>query len=178
MTSLPGEKEVTFGIKFYEPSSSFKKTLRVLKPGDVVHATQVAGDFVLPKDTTKPLLFVAGGIGITPFISHLRAISTNSRDIVLVYAVSGPEEIAYRELLEKSGIRVIIVSSSKPLQLPKNWTYSADSRINYEKLSELVPDLSSRFAYASGPTPFVQGAKHTLRKLGVRSVKSDYFAGY
>ena len=178
MTSAPGEDDISFGIKFYQPSSSLKKTLRSLKPGDVLQATQIAGNFVLPKDTTKPLLFVAGGIGITPFISHLKSLGNQQRDIVLVYAVNSIGEIAYRDILEASGIRVVIVSPEAPKQIPKGWTYSNAARVNYDELSELIPDASSRWAYASGPTPFVQEAKHNLRKLGVRSVKSDYFAGY
>lgn len=163
VTSVPSEKDISFGIKFYDPSSSFKKNLRELKESDIIRATQVSGDFVLPKDVTKPLLFVAGGIGITPFISHLKSIASAPRDITLIYAVNCPEEVAYKELLEKSGVKLIIISGA---------------RINYDELTELVPDIADRSAYASGPTPFVQDAKHNLRKLGVRSVKSDYFAGY
>ncbi len=178
MTSAPADKDISFGVKYYEPSSSFKKTLRSLKVGETINATQLSGDFVLPKDTAKPLLFIAGGIGITPFISQLKSIKTGSRDVVLVYAVSSASEIAYKDELEKSGIRVIVVSKEKPHLLPKNWVYSQNSRINYDELTELVPELTTRYAYASGPTPFVQYAKFTLRKLGVRSVKSDYFAGY
>jgi len=115
---------------------------------------------------------------VTPFISHLKSVASSPRDIVLVYAVSDPKEIAYKDLLEESGARVVIVSPVKPDTLPKNWSYASDARINYEKLPELIPDISSRWAYASGPEPFVYGAKHNLRKLGVRSVKTDFFAGY
>ncbi|MGV9001525.1 MAG: ferredoxin--NADP reductase [Candidatus Saccharimonadaceae bacterium] len=178
MTSIPSEKDISFGIKFYEPSSTFKKALRTLKPGDVIQATQISGDFILPKDTSRPLLFVVGGIGITPCISHIKSLKASTRDIVLVYSVNSPEEIAYRQILEESGIRVIIVSSKKPTVLAKDWVYSSNARIDYDTLSELVPDISLRWAYTSGPVPFVQTAKHNLRKLGVRSVKSDYFAGY
>lgn len=178
LTSVPGKKEISFGIKFYEPSSTFKNTLRSLKQGDLLYATQIAGDFVLPKDTSQPLLFVAGGIGITPFVSHLKSMRDSARNVVLVYAVSSPEEIAYRDLLEKSGAKVVIVCATKPQDLPKHWAYSKNLRINFEELPTLVPDISARLGYVSGPTPFVQSSKHTLRKLGLRSVKSDYFAGY
>lgn len=180
ITSVPHTKEVTFGVKFYTPSSSFKKALRVLQPGTRLQATTVAGDFVLPKDSKRPLLFVAGGIGITPFISQLRSLhaSLEPRDITLVYAVNDPTEIAYREVLEKSGATIVIVAPSKPADLPNHWKYSKGSRIDFAQLKELVPDVAERWAYASGPTPFVQNASHELRKLGVRGVKRDYFVGY
>jgi len=177
ITSVPGAKQISFGIKFYEPSSSFKRTLRTLGEGAVIRATVVAGDFVLPKDVSRPLLFVAGGIGITPFISHLRS-QKNARDITLVYAVSSPQEIAYRDELVKSGARVVIISTEKPKDLPKNWHYSKGTRIDYEEITTFVPDVNTRWAYISGPTPFVQFGKKQLRKLGARGVKTDYFAGY
>lgn len=161
LTSLPGSKEVTFGVKFYEPSSSFKKALRALESGDQVGSVQVSGDFVLPKDASKPLLLVAGGIGITPFISQLKALR-DERDIVLVHTVSSPEEFSYKDILDKSGVKVITLAS----------------RINYEELAQLVPDMANRWAYVSGPTPFVQEAKSKLRHNGIRGVKSDYFVGY
>lgn len=178
ITSRPNTKQVSFGIKFYEPSSSFKRTLRTLGEGAMIRATVVAGDFVLPKDATRPLLFVAGGIGITPFISHLRAIKKNSRDITLVYAVSDAKEVAYAPELANFGINVIVVAPKKPKDLPKDWIYREGSRISYDELAALVPDISERWAYISGPTPFVQYGKTQLRKLGARGVKTDYFAGY
>lgn len=180
ITTAPGSNEVRFGVKFYKPSSSFKKNFRELKEGTRLVATQIAGDFVLPKDQKKPLLFIAGGIGVTPFAGHIRQLEkiNQTRDIVLVYAVNNENEIAYKDELVKSGIRVIIVTTQKPKNLPHGWLFSEGSRVDYDALVELVSDLNERYAYASGPTPFVQQAKSALRKKGVRSVKTDYFVGY
>ena len=178
ITSRPNTKQVSFGVKFYEPSSSLKRTLRTLDEGARVHGTVVAGDFVLPKATSRALLFVAGGIGITPFVSHVRALQESSRDITLVYAVSSEQEIAYKDELVTAGIAVIIVAPKKPNELPKGWVYSEGARIDYEQLGELIPDIHHRWAYISGPIPFVQFGKKQLRKLGARGVKTDYFAGY
>jgi len=92
---------VRFGMRIPEVSSSFKRAILALEPGEVVSATSIGGDFVLPRDTARPLLMVAGGIGITPFVSqlaHLEA-SGDRRDVVLVYSSSRAEEIAYVERL-------------------------------------------------------------------------------
>ena len=71
---------VSFGIKIpAEGSSSFKRTFAELPPGSRIQATTVGGDFVLPADTAEPLLMVAGGIGITPFISHLAECTDPAR---------------------------------------------------------------------------------------------------
>ena len=83
ITSIPSNTEISLGVKFYEPSNSFKRALSKLQPGDSLTATQISDDYILPKQINKPLLFVAG-------------------------------EIAYRELLEKTKIKVIAASSDEP----------------------------------------------------------------
>ena len=103
-TARPGT--VSFGIKIpAEGSSSFKRTFAELPPGSRVQATTVGGDFLLPSDPAEPLLMVAGGIGITPFISHLAAGSPGPapRDAVLVYAISDPDEVPYVDVLAAPG---------------------------------------------------------------------------
>jgi ferredoxin-NADP reductase len=179
-TSAPGKQEVSLGIKFYEPSSSFKSALKALPVGSTISATGYWGDFVLPKDPATPLTYIAGGIGITPFISHLQA-SVNYKDVrntVLVYAVNNAEEIAYKDLLVKSGIKVIIVTKDKITDLPQNWKQVKAGRINEEILAKAIPDVANRQAYISGPTPFIDTARRALRSLGAKHIKTDYFTGY
>ena len=101
---------VSFALRVPENSSSFKKALLALEPGDTVHATGIGGDFLLPSDSSEPLLLVAGGIGITPFLSQLRHES--SRDAVLVYGVSSPDEVPFVE--ELAGVRVVLVGPACP----------------------------------------------------------------
>lgn len=179
LTSLPLAKEVTFGVKYYERSSSFKKSLKVLKPGTVVKTANLSGDFVLPKDVTQPLLFVAGGIGITPFISQLKSVSKKGeqRDITLIYTMSDASELAYRSVLIQSGVRVVIVSPNKPSNFPKEWKYAKGSRLTEELTAKIIGKHSYDEAYISGPTPFVQTAKRFLRR-STRSVHTDFFVGY
>lgn len=191
MTSIPGKTQVSFGVKFYQPSSSFKKTLRGLQKGAPVAVANLAGDFILPKDATKPLVMVAGGIGITPFISQLQALQvqpskkdTNTQqgskqpDVALVYALSDATELAYMQLLGMSAAAVTIVSPTKPPGLPKHWKYIKARRLDAAILAKAVPDITRRYAYVSGPTLFVQSVKRILRRSGARKLHTDYFAGY
>ena len=179
-TSAPGKDEVSFGVKFYQPSSSLKKALQELPIGSVVPATGYWGDFVLPKNPIVPLLYVAGGIGVTPFISHLEARRSdkNVHDTVLMYAVNNPDEIAYKDVLVRSGIKVIIVTREKIKDLPQNWKQIRSSRITEEIIAKAVPSVSNRNAYISGPTPFVDSTKKALHRLKAKRIKTDYFAGY
>jgi len=180
VTSAPGQKELSLGVKFYEPSSSFKANLRQLPLGTSISVTGYWGDFVLPKDPAAPLLYVAGGIGITPFISHLKAseVLKDVRNVTLVYSVSNPLEIAYKQFLIDSGIKVIIITEQRIESLPVGWKQVKASRLNQDILSKAVTDVSTRHAYISGPTPFVDVSKRALKALKAKSIKTDYFTGY
>jgi ferredoxin-NADP reductase len=181
ITSAPGEETVRLGVKFYEPSSTFKKALRVLKKGAVIESTGIRGDFTLPKDRLKPLLYVAGGIGITPFVSHLQALKRRKevRDIVLFYAISSLDELAYKDILESAGIKVcIITKTNQRLTLPKNWVHINEPFITKEVLASYIPDVSARTAYVSGPPLMIDGVKKQLKQLRVTHIKTDYFIGY
>src|SRR3989344_7668 len=91
LSSSPTEELVSITTKLAgAKSSSFKKTLFALRPGVEIKIVEPMGDFVLPKDIGIPLIFVAGGMGITPFRSIIKWLSDRNekRDITLLYAAS------------------------------------------------------------------------------------------
>ena len=181
ITSAPSDSKVRLGIKFYEPPSALKNTLRTLKSGSMIQSTGINGDFTLPKDPGTPLVYIAGGIGVTPFISHLAELklSKQTRKITLLYAVSDAGEVAYRDLLISSGIKVCVVTkSSVPLVLPVGWVHRNEAFISEKTLIDVVPDIAKRTVYLSGPPNMINSVKKELKKLKVRSIKTDYFIGY
>ena len=160
-----------------QPRSSFKTALADVERGGLLHATGVWGDFLLPADARRPILLLAGGIGITPFISQLRhlAASGQTRDIVLVYVVSDPA-IAFRDEIAATGIATVVFAQQAPDELPAGWTLAPSARIDGESLLAAVPDLSSRDAYVSGPPRLIADLTPSLR--GARTLTTDAFAGY
>lgn len=181
LTSAPGATELSLGIKFYEPSSTFKQSLRQMPEGMVIESTGIGGDFTLPKDAKRPLLFVAGGIGITPFVSHLQSLreQVTMRDIIVFYSISSIDELAYKDILETSGVKVFVVTQSDtPLALPGGWTHINARYFTKEMFAENVGHIANRKAYISGPPLMIDGAKQQLHQLGVRRIKTDYFIGY
>ncbi|MFB2586430.1 oxidoreductase [Herbiconiux liukaitaii] len=172
---------LSVGIKLSQPSSSFKTALTELEPGAIVRSTWVGGDFVLPSDTSVPLLLAAGGIGVTPFISQLegraRGASTPS-DVVLLYSVSGPDELAYQPELVAAGIRVLVTAPTRPVDLPDTWEYLGAGRVTADTLSASIGDLASRRAFVSGPPGYVDHVTAELRRAGARRIHTDQFAGY
>jgi ferredoxin-NADP reductase len=180
IVTTPGESIVRFGIKMYEQPSTFKKALHNIQPGTTIDATGIGGDFVLPKDTSVPLLFVAGGIGITPFISHLRSMqdANQAKNVVLIYAASSVKELAYADIIEASGIRVIVIANSSSTTKNHNWTMIDAQRITDDHIATFVPDLSNRYAYISGPPQMVDSTKALLKRMQAKHITCDYFTGY
>ncbi|GAB3134904.1 FAD-dependent oxidoreductase [Marisediminicola antarctica] len=169
---------VTFALRMAQPGSSFKRALLDLNVGARVRGTSVGGDFLLPRDASKPVLLIASGIGITPFLSQLgrdRAAGVE-RDAVLVYTVGTVEELAFRDELSEE--RVLLLSPARPDDLPASWRWIGVGPVSRELLAAEVPDLGGRTAFVSGSPASITRARAALRSAGVRRVRTDYFTGY
>ncbi len=172
--------DLTIALTMPERASTFKQALADLPVGTRLAATGVGGDFLLPADPGRPLLLVAGGIGVTPFASQLAAMTASGqrRDVVLVYAVSDHADLAYTEQLTGAGARVLVVSPTASATLPEGWLHLGERRLTPELLAEAVPDADQRDAYVSGPPGMVGATRSLLRAAGVRRVRTDAFSGY
>lgn len=185
IASSPTEQEVRLGVKIAtERSSKFKQTLVTMKNGDSIVAGQLAGDFVLPEDVNKKLVFIAGGIGVTPFRSMLQYLLTNreKRDIVLFYACSNAEEFVYKDVFAKAqselGITVVYVISHED-DVPQGWTGEV-GHITEAMIKKYVQDVGERTFYLSGPNAMVDAYKGLLKSMGVRrnNIIKDFFSGF
>ena len=158
--------------------STYKQALAEIEPGRELSVTGIWGDFILPRRTDTPVLLVAAGIGVTPFVSQLRHLrmSGGSRDVVFIYVASGAEELAFRDDLERAGIPVIIFTRDEPTDLPTHWRWAEGVRLDAEGLQRVVPDLASRHAYISGPPGLIADLAPALEKA--QGLTTDAFAGY
>jgi ferredoxin-NADP reductase len=172
-SSPAGDGSMSIALRVPEPASSFKQALVGLEPGCTVRATGVGGDFVLPADTSVPVVLVAGGIGITPFLSQLRHVP--DRDAVVVWGVPSAAEVPLADDL--AGARVVLVCPERPAQLAPGWTHVEATVLSADIVAEAVPDLAERRAYVSGPPAMVNAVRPGLRRRAKR-VRTDYFTGY
>ena len=183
LASSPTEDTVRLGVKFYEASSSLKQALLTLKPNDEIMASHLAGDFVLPKDTRQKCVFIAGGIGITPFRSMIQYLldTYQWRSIVLFYANKSARDIVYKSLFDKAqrvlGMKTVYTLTD-PRGVPPGWRGSV-GRLTPQMIKAEVPDYYDCLFYISGPARMVDSTKDTLHQLGVREshIKTDYFSG-
>ncbi len=184
IASSPSEEIMTFGIKIPKNPSSFKKKLLELQEGEKIYAGQLSGDFTLPKNKSEKLVFIAGGIGITPFRSILKhLINTNeTRDIILFYTCSEADSFVYLDIFnqakEKLGIKTVLVLTHKE-NLPQDWN-GETGHLTAEIIQKHANDFDKRKYYISGPHSMVDSYKSLLRKMKIpgKNIITDYFPGY
>lgn len=181
LASSPTEETVQVGLKYYEPASTYKATFHDLQPGDIVYASQLAGNFTLAGNEAKKLAFVAGGIGITPFRSMIKYLTDThaSSDIVLLYLVSSPEELAYIDTFKAAttiGVRTLPIVTDPAVHTPGATT----AQLSPELIRQAIPDYQERIFYISGPNKMVDASKSMLRGMDIARthIKTDHFSGY
>lgn len=176
LSSSPTDDLLSITTKFASKGSSFKQELLRLQTGQELELAEPMGDFVLPKHMDLPLVFIAGGIGITPFHSMVKyLIDTNQeRPITLLYAAVHEEELVFTDLFKKycKATHFIVSEPSK--------TWSGESgRLTMSHIQD-VADIYNSMIYFSGPEPMVESFYKQLTELGVKQHRlvTDYFPGY
>ncbi|MGE5334980.1 MAG: ferredoxin--NADP reductase, partial [Nitrososphaerota archaeon] len=183
IASSPTENVIRLGVRFYPKGSSYKRALLALGTRGRILGTQIAGDFTLPADPTRKLVFIAGGIGITPYRSMLKyLIDTHERrDIVVLYANKSATDVVYRDVLTDAEAKVgakVVYTLTDTANVPRTWTGLA-GRIDEQMIQGVVPDFRERTFYLSGPPGMVHAHETALKRLGVsrRQIKKDNFPG-
>ncbi|CAN5225818.1 hypothetical protein BH09PAT2_BH09PAT2_01280 [soil metagenome] len=183
LASSPTEDTIRLGVKFYQDGSSYKNAMYNLNSTTNIIGAQRAGDFTLPKDATKKLVFIGGGIGITPFRSILKYLvdMKQKRDIVLFYVNKTADEIVYKDVFDDAqmslSIKTIYALTDKE-HIPENW-YGKIGRIDATMIASEVPDFKDRTYYLSGPHSMVTAYEKVLQEMGVKNeqIKKDFFPG-
>lgn len=180
IVNSPNEKGIiTFVTR--ETDSGFKKTLQELPIGSEVQLGPVAGVFTLPEDHTKPLAFIAGGIGITPFISILRYIKEENLPykITLVYSNRDQFSTAYLEELQNyqlptNNYKLILTMTEDP-----NWN-GEKRQIDSAFIKEYFPHVNDQYYMVVGPPGMVEAVEKALLTAGVvpENIKKENFTGY
>ncbi len=179
LSSAPGYDLVSITTKYAgdDKSSTFKRTLFSLQPGTEVALAEAMGDFVMPKDMSIPLIFVAGGIGITPFHSMAEWLADHheQRSVTFIYGVNSENEIVFEPTFRKAGITPMVVVSG-----PSESWGGERGRLSAEMILGLAKPAANALIYMSGPEPMIEALEKDVLARGVAKTQlvTDFFPGY
>lgn len=173
LSSSPSEDLVAVTTKYAAGQvSTFKQELFGLELGTKVTISAAMGDFVLPKDTAVPLIFVVGGMGVTPVRSMVKWLTDKkeNRDVQIIYTVRSEEEIAYKNLFESYGAKLKIILSGQHKTNP----------LSSQLVMEFAKPTSKSLIYVSGPEPMVEKLEAQFLADGIKSsnLVLDFYPGY
>ncbi len=181
ISSSPTEK----GILMFTTrmrGSGFKETLRHAPLGYEINIGTPLGHFVMPEGETRRHVFIAGGIGITPYRSMLRyAVDTKKPiDVVLLDFNHSSADIVFGQELEEIARQMATFSLVHVLSDPEPGWKGEKGRLNEALLRKWVPNLDQRLFWISGPPPMVTAYKELVKQTGVgdQAIRTDSFAGY
>lgn len=182
LASSPTEDFIMFTTKFANPSSTYKKALRELQPGTEVPIQNPGGDFVLPEDQAQPVVFLGGGIGITPFRSMIKfATDTNLQTpIILIYANKTPADIVYRTEFDEWAATNPNFQIHYTVDSPNDTWQEDTGHLSGELVKKYIPDLSKPIFYICGPVGMITAYEQILEQIGVPedNVRTENFSGY
>ena len=181
VVTSPNERgELGFATRMRD--SAFKRTLQELRVGAEVEVEPPKGRFGLPVDASRPLVFVAGGIGITVFRSMLRYIREEGlpHRVTLVYSNRDRESTAF--LAELQELENELPSLRLVLTMTQDTDWDGESRrIDSAFFRDyLGDDLEGYTFLVAGPPAMVEGARQALDSAGVKeeNVVVERYSGY
>ena len=181
--SAPHENELVIATRMRD--TAFKRVLKGMREGGRVSLRGPAGMFTLDPADARPAVFLAGGIGVTPFVCMLRdaAYAKLARDLWLFYSNRRPEDAAFLDELAALpgrhprirfvGTMVEMDKSSRPWSGERGF-------LDRAMLERHLKDLAANVYYVAGPPGLVEAMQKMLIAAGVAedAIRTDEFFGY
>lgn len=151
--------------------TTFKQALAALPIGGTINLVERPdGDFVW-QESDKPLVFVAGGIGITPFYSMLKNRGHSGQPVSATLIYNGrTDDLPFKADFNEASKR----------HPEFHVHYIIGEQLTVDKLTKLVPELAQSEVYVSGPEPMVEALGEQLRANGIsdQNLHEDFFPHY
>lgn len=182
LVSAPFEQELAVATRMRD--SAFKRALKALPDGASIRIDGPFGDLTLD-DAARPAVFIAGGIGITPFMSMLRhaAEHRSPQPLFLAYSNRRPEDAAFldelQQLERKNQHFRLMATMTDMGKSAREWSGERNF-VDAEMLQRLVGDLAAPVFYVVGPPAMVEAMQWTLDGAGVAKdrIRTEEFYGY
>lgn len=164
--------------------SAFKKKLMELVPQTPVRFFGPSGQFILAEAEKIPQVFLAGGIGITPFRSMLVYALQKKLAIPLTLLASfaNVEDIVFQNELEEIGTKHPSIRIVYTVSKPQEPTYSGaeTGRISEELIRKYTSDVAGSLYYIAGPPLMVSAMEQIVEEMGISQnlIRKENFVGY
>jgi ferredoxin-NADP reductase len=183
IASAPHEPELMIATRMRD--TAFKRVLKSLAAGATVTIDGPDGDMVLHDDAARPAVFLAGGIGITPFLSMTRDVAHRRlpHRLFLFYSNRRPEDAPFLDELQhletaNPNYR-LVAAMSEMSKSSQSWS-GETGFISAAMLKRHLADAAAPIYYMAGPPPMVNAMLDMLEDTGVpeSDVRYEEFFGY
>ena len=183
IASPPQDPELMIATR--RRDTSFKRGLMNSSLGTVIEIEGPYGDFSLHEHSTRPVVFLAGGIGVTPFRSMILDATKRGlpQRLFLFYSNRGSKEAAFLPELTELQIRnpgfKLIATMTEAKEEGTDWS-GERGHITKEMIVRYVGDIAAPVYYIAGPSAMASAMERVLRHAGVesRDIRTEAFSGY
>ena len=183
IVSAPFQDDLMIATRMRD--SAYKRALKSMIVGSQVTIDGPSGSLCLHKDPGRAGVLIAGGIGITPFISMLRQAAKDQRQqrLILLYSNRRPEDAAFLselQQLEGKNPNFRLVATMTEMQASHLPWAGQTGQVTAELVGSAVGDLSAPIFYIAGPPGMVEAMRQTLNGAGIDDddIRSEEFYGY
>ena len=171
ISSAPFEKFVQLTTRIFDKHSSLKDELSNLKIGNTILADGLDGDFIV-ENSEKALVFIAGGIGITPYRAILLDLDHKGVSIkAKLFYMNKDNNFIFKDELEA------LKEKHNDFEI---YYFISPLKIDETVIINKIPNLSKPIFYISGPEPMVEFYEKLIMTMGIddKHLKRDFFPGY
>ena len=183
LVSAPHEPELMFATRMRD--TAFKRALKNAQPGMELAWDGPYGSFILHRNPAKPAVFLAGGIGITPFMSMIKHAHHNKlpHQIYLYHSNHTPEDSPFlsdlTEFAKQNPDFHYIPTMTDLDKSSREWN-GERGFVDKSMIDRSVADLSTPIYYLAGPAGFVTAMRKMLveAKVDEDNIRFEEFPGY
>jgi ferredoxin-NADP reductase len=183
IASAPSDPQLTIATRMRD--TAFKRTLAAMPLGGEVKIDGPGGSFTLLNNAARKIVFLAGGIGITPFLSMIRHASLNKlpHQLYLFYSNRRPEDAPFvteLQALTQKNPNFHFVPTMTEMEKSKDRWDGERGFISREMLAKHLPDLAESVFYVAGPPAMVAAMRQMLvaAQVDEDDIRTEEFAGY
>ena len=183
IASPPFENELVFATRMRD--SAFKRSLKSVPLGTELKIDGPMGSFTLHKNARKPAVFLAGGIGITPFMSMVAQAAHDRlpHQLYLFFSNHRPEDAPFLDFLrrlEKDNPSYHFIPTMTAMERSQRPWQGEQGFIDRTMLIKYLNNLNGPIYYLAGPPAMVAAMRKTLleTKVDEDDIRTEEFAGY